>query len=100
LFPTRLRTTGCGFAYNAARVLAANAPPLLTSLAASLAVYDADGKLLKGGFAPAASIVVCIYIVGFIGTALGPETKGKPLPEDKDFETVPAVSTTPATQQT
>ncbi|HLF94298.1 MAG TPA: MFS transporter, partial [Planctomycetota bacterium] len=27
LFPTRLRTTGCGFAYNAARILAANAPP-------------------------------------------------------------------------
>jgi MFS family permease len=78
LFPTRLRTTGCGFAYNAARVLAAGAPFAIGYL----------GK--KWGYAPAASIVVCVYIFGFIGTWLGPETKGKPLPEDKDFETAPA----------
>jgi hypothetical protein len=100
LFPTRLRTTGCGFAYNAARILAAGAPPLLASLAASLAVYDEAGKIVKGGFAPAASIVVCIYILGFIGTWLGPETKGKPLPDDKDFDVAPAIKATPATQQT
>jgi MFS family permease len=99
LFPTRLRTTGCGFAYNAARILAAGAPPLLASLAASLAEYDATGKIIKGGFAPAASIVVCIYILGFIGTWMGPETKGKPLPDDKDFETVPSIKAVPATQQ-
>jgi MFS family permease len=99
LFPTRLRTTGCGFAYNAARILAAGAPPLLASLAASLAVYDAQGKMIKGGFAPAASIVVCIYILGFIGTWMGPETKGKPLPDDKDFETAPSIQAVPAPQQ-
>jgi MFS family permease len=100
LFPTRLRTTGCGFAYNAARILAAGAPPLLASLAASLAVYDEAGKIIKGGFAPAASIVVCIYILGFIGTWLGPETKGKPLPDDKDFEVAPQIKAAPAPQQT
>jgi MFS family permease len=73
LFPTRLRTTGCGFAYNAARILAAGAPFAIGFL----------GKKL--GFPTAASIVVGIYALGFVGTILGPETKGKPLPEDKDF---------------
>ncbi len=70
LFPTRLRATGCGFCYNAARVLAAAAPYALGSLVASL-----------GGYAPAASVVSFVIILGFIGTALGPETKGKPLPD-------------------
>lgn len=70
LFPTRLRATGCGFCYNSARILAAFAPFALGSLAAAL-----------GGFAPAATVVTCIYILGFIGAAIGPETKGKPLPE-------------------
>lgn len=78
LFPTRLRTTGCGFAYNAARILAAGAPFAIGFL----------GK--KYGFPMAASIVVCVYIFGFIGTAMAPETKGLPLPEDKDFDVVPA----------
>lgn len=76
LFPTRLRTTGCGFAYNAARILAAGAPFAIGFL----------GK--KYGFPQAASMVVCVYILGFIGTAMAPETKGKPLPEDKDFDEV------------
>jgi MFS family permease len=87
LFPTRLRTTGCGFAYNAARILAAGAPFAIGFL----------GK--KYGFPQAASLVVCIYVLGFIGTAMAPETKGKPLPDDKDFELAPTVSTVPATQQ-
>ena len=78
LFPTRLRTTGCGFAYNAARILAAGAPFAIGFL----------GK--KYGFPQAASMVVCIYILGFIGTAMAPETKGLPLPDDKDFDVVPA----------
>jgi MFS family permease len=76
LFPTRLRATGCGFCYNVARYLAAIAPLTIGDLAVWL-----------GGFAPAATVVSCIYILGFIGTWLGPETKGKPLPEDADFET-------------
>ncbi len=74
LFPTRLRTTGCGFAYNAARILAAAAPFGIGFL----------GK--RYGFPMAASIVVCVYILGFIGTWIAPETKGLPLPEDQDFD--------------
>jgi MFS family permease len=78
LFPTRLRTTGCGFCYNAARILAAGGPFALGWLAAHFQS--------SGGFAAAASVVSCIYLVGTIGTMLGPETKGKPLPEDSDFD--------------
>ena len=84
LFPTRLRTTGCGFAYNAARVLAAAAPFTIGFL----------GK--KVGFPMAASIVIFIYILGFIGTYMGPETKGLPLPEDKDFEAAKPAEVAPA----
>jgi len=69
LFPTRLRATGCGFCYNAARILAAIAPFALGSFKAA------------GEYAQAATIVSAIYLLGFIGTWLGPETRGKPLPE-------------------
>ena len=75
LFPTRLRTTGCGFCYNVARYLAALAPIFIGDLAAKM-----------GGFAPAATVLSCIYILGFVGAFMSPETKGRPLPEDKDFE--------------
>jgi MFS family permease len=75
LFPTRLRATGCGFCYNAARVLAAAAPFVLGALAAKL-----------GGYAQAASVVTFIYVFGFVGAFLGPETRGKGLPEDADLE--------------
>jgi hypothetical protein len=75
LYPTRLRSTGCGFCYNAARVLAALAPITLGGLSAKL-----------GGFAPAATAVAFVYILGFVGAFLGPETKGKALPEDDDFD--------------
>jgi MFS family permease len=68
LFPTRLRSTGCGFCYNAARILAAAAPFAL-------------GYLQVYGLAVAATIVSSVYILGFIGTAMAPETLGKPLPE-------------------
>ena len=77
LFPTRLRATGCGFAYNCARVLAALAPFTL----GKLAQYFADAARPDYGFRVAASIVAFIYIIGFVGLALAPETKGKPLPE-------------------
>ena len=68
LFPTRLRTTGCGFCYNCARILAAGAPYILGQLSASM------------GFRNAASTVACVYVLGLIGVAIAPETKGKPLP--------------------
>jgi MFS family permease len=98
LFPTRLRTTGCGFAYNASRVLAAGAPIVLTKLARMMATYD-GAVLVSNGYAPAASIVAFIYLIGFVGAWLGPETKGMPLPEDKDFDAAPKLVASPAPQQ-
>ncbi len=79
LFPTRLRTTGCGFCYNAARVLAAFAPFTLGGLSAHF-VKQGGVAATGGGLALAGTLVIFIYILGFIGTAMGPETKGKPLP--------------------
>ncbi len=75
LFPTSVRTTGCGFCYNVARYLAAFAPFALGGLAK-----------VMGGYAPAASVVSCVFLLGFVGLMIGPETKGKPLPEDSDFQ--------------
>ncbi len=77
LYPTRVRATGCGFCYNCARVLAAGAPWVLGGLAAAFA--GAHGPEM--GFRMAAAIVACIYVVGLIGLAIAPETKGVPLPE-------------------
>jgi MFS family permease len=77
LFPTRLRATGCGFCYNCARLLAATAPLALGHLADTFR----DPARPDHGFRMAAGVVACIYFVGFIGLALAPETRGKPLPQ-------------------
>jgi hypothetical protein len=49
----------------------------------------------KGGraFAMAATTVSIVYVVGFISLIYAPETKGQPLPEDKDFEETPVPET-------
>lgn len=77
LFPTRLRSTGVGVCYNAARLVAAVGIWGMGSVAARFAsttdpVY---------GYRMAASIMSCLYLFGFIGLWLAPETRGKPLPE-------------------
>ena len=77
LFPTRLRATGCGFCYNCARLLAAAAPFALGGLAKQFADRDHPDM----GLRIAASLVALIYIIGYIGIALAPETKGQPFPE-------------------
>lgn len=71
LFPTRIRATGQGIAYNTGRVLAAAG-----------AIWG--GELVKhfdGSYARSASVVTLIYVVGMIVIWLAPETKGQPLPE-------------------
>lgn len=77
LYPTRLRTTGVGFCYNSARILAAGAPFVLGALAAKFA-DPADPTM---GLRQAATLVAFVYFVGFAGLLFAPETKGKPLPE-------------------
>jgi MFS family permease len=70
LFPTRLRTTGAGFCFNAGRVLASASPFLTGWLVTEL-----------GTFGRAASTVALIYVVGLAVLIFAPETRGKPLPE-------------------
>ena len=77
LYPTRLRATGCGICYNGGRFLAALAPFALGALSNHFAGSGAVAR----GLPLAATCVSVVYLLGFIGTALGPETKGQPLPE-------------------
>jgi MFS family permease len=79
LYPTRLRATGCGICYNGGRFLAAIIPIVTTALAAHFATRPGA---VANGYPMAATIFSCLYILGFVGIFLGPETRGKPLPED------------------
>jgi MFS family permease len=90
LYPTRLRATGCGICYNGARFLAAIVPPVNGMLAAHFA---AQPGAVAGGLPAAATAVSCVYILGFIGTLLGPETRGKPLPEESPDPALQASAT-------
>ena len=71
LFPTRVRATGQGIAYNTGRILAAAG-----------AIWG--GKLVDlyhEDYARSAATVTMVYIIGMIIIWFAPETKGKPLPE-------------------
>ncbi len=71
LFPTRIRATGQGFAFNFGRVIAA---------AGALE----SGRLLnyfQEDYARMCSIISLVYLAGMVLIWFGPETKGKPLPE-------------------
>jgi len=70
LFPTRLRATGSGMAYNVARIGSAPVPWLTGLLIGGL------GGAVGMGVAAAAMI----YVVGLIALPFAKETKGEPLP--------------------
>ncbi|HEX6986031.1 MAG TPA: MFS transporter, partial [Planctomycetaceae bacterium] len=71
LFRTSIRATSQGFAYNFGRVLAA---------IGTLQTAQVMG-LFDGDFAKAGSVLCAIYLIGVVLVWLGPETKGRPLPE-------------------
>ncbi len=71
LFPTRLRGTGAGFCFNAARVLAG---PVLLGFAA---IQRLPGVGLEG----AMMILGCLFLAGLVLLWFAPETRGQPLPE-------------------
>lgn len=71
LFPTRLRATGAGFAFNAGRVIAAAGT---LGSGALLNAFNED-------YARMCAVISLIYLVGMVVIWFGPETKGKPLPE-------------------
>lgn len=71
LFPTRVRATGQGLSYNFGRVFAAAGAVMQGQLVGAFG----------GSYAQAGAVVTLIYIVGMLVIWLGPETKGKPLPD-------------------
>lgn len=75
LFPTRLRSTAISFCYNIGRFAAATGPAGL-GLLTSYVFYDTAEPIRYAGAAMSIT-----FVFGIIVTWLGPETKGKPLPE-------------------
>jgi MFS family permease len=71
LFPTRVRATGQGFAFNSGRVLAAGGTLLSGWLLANFG----------GDYARMCAVISLVYVVGLVAIWFCPETKGKPLPE-------------------
>ncbi len=71
LFPTAVRATGQGFAFNFGRIIAAIGGLQTATLMG----------FFNGSFAMAGSVMASIYLVGIGLIWLGPETKGKELPE-------------------
>jgi MFS family permease len=71
LFPTRLRATGAGMAYNVGRILAAGVPLLTAGLMGASKTPVQDGVMRTA----------IILAVGILVLPFAPETKGKPLPD-------------------
>ena len=69
LFPTAVRATGQGFAFNFGRIVAAIGGLQTATL---IAFFD-------GSFAMAGSVMAAIYLVGLVLVWFGPETKGQEL---------------------
>ena len=80
LFPTRVRATGQGFAFNFGRILAAIGTLQMSSLLVHFKTFESYAGI-KGGYAVACSMLTVIYLVGMIIIWFAPETKGKALPE-------------------
>lgn len=80
LFPTRVRATGQGFAFNFGRILAAIGTLQMSSL---LPYFDGFTTYagIRGGYAVACSSLTAIYLIGMVLIWFAPETKGQPLPE-------------------
>jgi hypothetical protein len=69
LFPTAVRATGCGFAYNVGRVLTAPIPKW-------------TGDYIKAQHNNAAAGVMAagmVYVVGLLALPFAPETRGQKL---------------------
>jgi len=71
LFPTAVRATGQGFAFNFGRIVAAIGGLQTASLM----------KVFDDSFPMAATVMASIYLVGMGIIWIGPETRGRPLPE-------------------
>jgi MFS family permease len=80
LFPTSIRATAQGFAYNFGRVLSALGSLQTATLTAFFAQGIAANRIEVEAFPKAGATLAAIYLIGLFIIWLGPETKGKPLP--------------------
>jgi len=71
LFPTRVRATAQGLAYNAGRILAA----------AGALEWGTLMGYFNGDYARAGEVISLVYLLGMAVVWLAPETKGQQLPE-------------------
>ncbi|MEX2308757.1 MAG: MFS transporter [Pirellulales bacterium] len=81
LFPTSIRATAQGFAYNFGRVLSAIGTLQTATLTAYFAHGIAADRVEIDAFPKAGATLAGIYLIGLLIIWLAPETKGKPLPE-------------------
>jgi MFS family permease len=81
LFPTSIRATSQGFAFNFGRVISAVGTLQTAALTAYFARGIAPERVEIEAFAKAGAFLAAIYLIGVVIIWLGPETKGKPLPE-------------------
>ncbi len=71
LFPTRVRATAQGLAFNTGRILAAVGALQMGALM----------QTFHGSYAQAGAVITLVYAAGLILIWFAPETKGRPLPE-------------------
>jgi MFS family permease len=81
LFPTSIRATSQGFAFNFGRVLSAIGSLQTATLTAYFSQNVAKDRIELDAFPKAGAMLAAIYLIGIVIIWLGPETKGKPLPE-------------------
>ncbi len=81
LFPTSIRATSQGFAFNFGRVIAAVGTMQTAALTAWFARNIPADRVDLEAFPMAGAWLAAIYLIGVAIIWLGPETKGKPLPE-------------------
>jgi hypothetical protein len=81
LFPTSIRATSQGFAFNFGRVISAVGTLQTATLTAFFSRDMAPERHDIDGVAKAATTLAAIYLIGVVIIWLGPETKGRPLPE-------------------
>ena len=79
LFPTSIRATSQGFAYNFGRVLSAVGSLQTASLTAYFSHGIATNRIETEAFPRAGATLAAIYLLGVILIWMGPETKGKAL---------------------
>ena len=80
LFPTSIRATSQGFAYNFGRILSAMGALQTATLTAYFAQGILPERIETDAFPKAGATLAAIYLLGLFLIWLGPETKGKPLP--------------------